>query len=272
MTTITFSTILLSLVLGIASAAAQAPTQAEPAHVLILGTYHFANPGLDVVQIEVDDVLSDRRQAEIQELIDALAAFAPTKIAVEQMPETRTRLDSLFHAYLAGTHELSRNEVQQVGFRLAARRGLDRVYPIDHRGEFPFGAVMEYAQEHDPAFVESIQEELQRITTEENRRQREYTIGQILRLSNDPQELAADHGSYLRFASVGGGDTYVGADLLSKWYDRNIRIHTNLQQIAAPGDRILVIVGAGHAPILRHLVTSDPEMVLVEAVDYLPIE
>jgi hypothetical protein len=270
--TTTISTSLILALLVVSPAAAQMSEASEPAQVLVLGTYHFANPGLDVVQVEVDDVLSESRQAEIRHLVDALAAFAPTKIAVERMPETASRLDSLFRAYRAGTHELSRDEVQQLGFRLAALMDHDRLYPIDHRGEFPFDAVMEYAQAHDPAFVDLVQAEIARITAEENRRQREHTIGQILRLTNDPQELASDHGTYLHFSRVGAGDTYVGADLLSKWYDRNIRIHANLQRVVQPGDRVLVIVGSGHAPILRELITFDLEMVLVEALDYLPTE
>jgi hypothetical protein len=249
---------------------AQAPAAPEPAQVLILGTYHFANPGLDVVQTEVADVLSPGKQAEIRAVADALGRFRPTKIAVEHLPASAARLDSLYAEYRAGRHELTRNETQQLGFRLASLLGHERVYPIDHRGEFPFGPVMEYAQAHDPAFVGFVQQELGRITAEANRQQREESVGTILRLSNQPSKLAADHGMYLRFARVGAGDTYVGADLLSRWYERNIRIFTNLQRVAEPGDRVLVIIGSGHGPILRELVTYDPEMTLVEAVDYLP--
>jgi predicted proteasome-type protease len=87
---------------------------------------------------------------------------------------------------------------------------------------------------------------------------------------NDPAQIASDHGVYAHFARVGAGDTYVGADLVAAWYKRNIRIFANLQQIAEPGDRILVIFGGGHAAILRELVEHAPGMVLVEANDYLP--
>lgn len=248
---------------------AQATPELEPANVLVLGVYHFANPGLDVVRTEVADVLSVEKQAEIRAVVDAVAAFRPTRITVEHAPAAADRLDSLYHAYRSGSHELGRNETEQLGFRLAAMLGHDRVFPIDHRGEFPFGAVMEYAQEHDLAFVAFVQQEIQRISEEANRQQRELAIGEILRMANDPAKLANDHAAYVRFARVGAGDSYVGADLLSKWYDRNIRIFTNLQRVAEPGERVLVIIGAGHAPILRELITYDAGMTLVEAVDYL---
>lgn len=243
---------------------------AEPVEVLVLGVYHFANPGLDVVKTEIADVLSPARQAEILEVAEALASYRPTRIAVEHDPSSAARLDSLYREYRAGRHELSRNETEQLGFRLAARFGHPGVYPIDHEGEFPFGALLEYAETHDPEFLTFVREERARLEAEENRLQRENTVGEILRHDNEPEELAGSHAVYLRFARVGAGDTYVGAELLSRWYERNIHIFTNLQRLGEPGDRILVIIGAGHAPILRELISSDPEMRLVDPLDYLP--
>ena len=35
---------------------------------LLLGTYHMGNPGLDVHNVQADDVLSPKRQEEIQRL------------------------------------------------------------------------------------------------------------------------------------------------------------------------------------------------------------
>lgn len=247
----------------------QAPT-AEPASVLVLGVYHFANPGRDVVKIETSDVLSVTKQAEVHAVVEALARFRPTRIAVEDVPASAARLDSLYHAYRSGRHALARDETEQLGFRLASMFDHSRVYPIDHHGEFPFEALMEYAEVHDPGFVAFANEERDRISAEANRRQAENTIGEILGLINVPQELARDHGIYMRFARVGAGDSWVGAELLSAWYERNIHIFANLQRIAEPGDRVLVIIGSGHAPILRELIEYDPDMRLVETEEYLP--
>jgi hypothetical protein len=251
--------------------AAQGPaTPPEPAQVMILGTFHFANPGLDVVQTEVADVLSTEKQAEIAAIVETLARFRPTRIAVEHLPTSAPRLDSLYAAYRAGSHPMGRDETEQLGFRLAAMMGHARVHPIDHRGEFPFGPLMQYAQAHDPAAVEYVQRELAAIAAEGNRRQRELTIGEILRLSNDPAEIAGGHGAYMRLARIGAGDSYVGADLLAKWYERNIRIFNHIQLVADPGERVLVVIGSGHLATLRELVAADPTLTLVEAIDYLP--
>ena len=55
----------------------------------------------------------------------------------------------------------------------------------------------------------------------------------------------------------------------SKWHKRNIRIFANLARIAEPGDRIIVIFGSGHSPLLRYFVESHAQMKLVEPNDYL---
>lgn len=258
---------------GTTAGAQQPRSPQEPsAQVLLLGVYHFDNPGLDVVVTQVPDVLTASKQAEIEEVVEALARFRPTQVAVEVRPDRAARLDSLYRAYRAGRHELGRNEVQQLGFRLADRFDHQRLFAIDMGGEFPFGAVMEYAGAHDPEALERIQAALADLTAEAERLQRDHTVGEILRIENDPERIAWGHGLYMDLARVGSGDTFVGADLLSKWYTRNVHIFANVQRIAGPGDRVLVIVGAGHAAILRELIRSDLRLELVEAIPYLPAD
>lgn len=45
----------------------------------------------------------------------------------------------------------SRNEVVQLGFRLARERGLQTVHGLDVAGDFPFEAIVAWAQEHGRA-------------------------------------------------------------------------------------------------------------------------
>ena len=90
--------------------------------VMVLGTYHMANPGRDVYNMQVDDARAPKRQRELAELTDVLARFQPTKIAIEADPDNKT-IPAAFQDYLAGKHELSRSEIEQIGFRLAKQLG-----------------------------------------------------------------------------------------------------------------------------------------------------
>lgn len=46
----------------------------DDVQVMIVGVYHFANPGLDEYNMEVGSVLTPRRQAELEDLAQALSA------------------------------------------------------------------------------------------------------------------------------------------------------------------------------------------------------
>ena len=60
-----------------------------------------------------------------------------------------------------------------------------------------------------------------------------------------------------------------GADILAMdWYDRNLRIFRNLQNIdAKPNDRILVLFISGHIAILDQLLASSPEYQYIQFND-----
>jgi hypothetical protein len=111
-----------------------APPAAGRAEVLVLGVYHMANPGRDLFNMKADDVLAPKRQAEIAELVDVLKRFQPTKVALEA-DVWDERVGQRYADYVAGRHELSRNETEQVGFRLAKEMGHEKVYPVDVDGD-----------------------------------------------------------------------------------------------------------------------------------------
>ena len=79
----------------------------------------------------------------------------------------------------------------------------------------------------------------------------------------------ASHGLYLGLLQVGAGADYAGADLVAAWYRRNLAIFANLVRIAAPGDRILVVFGSGHEPLLRQLVEQTPGFQAVSVAETL---
>lgn len=241
----------------------------EPARVMILGLFHFHNPNADYAQFDGIDVLLPERQREIERVTDALAEFNPTRIAVEERLDAADSLEARYRRYRAGNFELTRNETHQLGFRLADRLDLPRVDPIDYRIGLGLDSVMAYAAVHDTAFAGRMQRFIGGITETLNRLQREETIGENLRVMNEPRNLDRAHAPYVDMAALDAGNSYLGARVASAWYERNVHMFGNLSRIAGPGDRVLLIVGQGHAPILRELVRYHPAMELVEPLDYL---
>lgn len=239
---------------------------AEDAKVLVVGTFHFGNPGRDYVKSEVPDVLTPERQKEIADVVARLKRFQPTKIAIEWPAENSDALDHRYAAYREGTYELTRSEGEQLGFRLARQLGHEKLFAIDVKGDMQLGAVMEQAQKSDPAFMAMFGRFMQEVIVPQQKMQVEKPIGETLRAINDPATVARGHGMYIAMAAVGDS---IGAEQTSIWYARNIRIFANLARIAKPGDRVLVLYGSGHVAILQQLAREMPGMKVVAAADFL---
>jgi hypothetical protein len=249
-------------------AAAIAPAAEPVTKVMLVATYHMGNPGADLNNVRADDVLTPKRQAELEAVTEALNAFAPTRVAVE-WPEKLT--DERYAAFLAGTAPESRNEVVQLGFRLAKRLRLRTVSGLDVPGDFPFEAVQTWAKAHGrQGEIDSLLKVGAAETEKTTALQATSTVGGILRHMNDPAEIARNHAFYPTFLSFGSGDEQPGAALLAAWYGRNLGICAKLVQALAPGDRAVVFFGQGHVYLIRQCLAEQPNIQLVDPVSYLP--
>jgi len=124
------------LALALPFGSALAADAAKKTQVLLIGTYHFSNPGQDLNNVKAVDVLAPERQREIGKVVASLAKFAPNKVAVEWPAQI---VQERYPKYRDGQLQDSRNEVVQLGFRLARERSLQTVYGLDVEGDFPFG-------------------------------------------------------------------------------------------------------------------------------------
>tara|TARA_E500000318_G_C3556818_1_gene211508 strand:- start:1664 stop:2110 length:447 start_codon:yes stop_codon:yes gene_type:complete len=103
----------------------------DRSELLILGTFHFKDSGLDGYKPKTDvNIMAPERQQELNLLLRKIKAYAPTKIALEVNKSRQQKLDTLYSAYLAGSFDLSANEIYQVGFKLARMLGHERVYAV----------------------------------------------------------------------------------------------------------------------------------------------
>jgi len=239
------------------------------ARVMILGVYHFDSPNLDYVKSAVVDHLAEKKQAEIAVVLDRLAGFEPTKIVLEAPPEPKTMLDR-YQAFRADSCKLTGDEREQLGFQLARQFDHRRVYLADHKLDMDFGAVMNAAREsQDERFLTWFQGAMGEAQSLMER-QTGMTVLGALRMLNDPALLDGMRGFYLQLARAHTAERHVGAEVLADWYQRNFCIFDNFARLVeSPQDRLLVIFGQGHAPYLRELVKSSPDMELVEPNEYL---
>lgn len=256
---------------------AQTPTP-EPIQVMIVGTFHFDNPGQDLNNATIDPVTTPTKQAELAAVAEGLRRFHPTAVAVErEARDTTTLLDHRFPEFTPATLLTNADERVQVAYRLAALERLDRVYAIDEvggegeRDYFPFDKVMAWIEANGrQAKWQALNAQVAAFAEDLTRRQRTETLGALLADMNRPDHpFNGNMDFYYRLLAFGDAVEQPGAELNAAWYERNARIFAKLMLAARPGDRIVVVYGAGHAYWLRHFVESTPGFVLVDPVPYL---
>jgi Family of unknown function (DUF5694) len=234
-----------------------AQSDARP-QILVLGTYHMANPGHDIHNMQADDVLLPKRQQEIARLIEVLKRFRPTKIAIEADVGS-PRVAQQYSDYLGGKYTLTRNEIDQIGYQLAKELGHHAIYPVDEEGDFPWGRLVNYAKANG---LEDKFAALDAITAVQVKEEGEFleshTVLEMFEYLNSDSMAAKNLAWYYACVPYGDPSDYAGPDLLAAWYQRNIRIYHNIVKlIDSTDDRILVIYGAGHLGWLRQDVVND---------------
>jgi hypothetical protein len=244
----------------------------ERTKVLLLGVWHFDYPNLDEHKIDPSrmvDVLTPDRQNEMNVVIDLLRQYQPTKICIESQFSRRT--DSLYDAYLAGDYVLTRNETDQLGFRLAMQLGHKKIYAVDasnyaadNEDKYPeIEKLWSKGFSVDPASDARWDTAYTMWYNYEDDLLSHCTILEKLSYLNDPRNVTRMYGNYL----VRGFNTTnnTGPDKLALWwYDRNGRIFNNiLNTKPTPEDKVLIIIGSGHQPILQDCFEASPQFELV---------
>jgi hypothetical protein len=237
--------------------------------VMILGMFHFANPGLDYTKAERDSILSDKRQKEVRDLLDRLKAFKPTKIAIE-VPYGTTQVNDNYRLFLQNNFALKESETYQVAFRMAKELNHKTLYPIDWQKGMDFDALLKSARDNGQTkFLERFQQAMgfiQQMQAEANK----YTVLEQLRMMNDLEAQERLHSLYILLTEAGKGADYTGADVVAGWYERNLKIAANVVRTAdSPDDRVLVLIGAGHLKLLREFLKESPSVEVVESIGYL---
>ena len=249
-----FATLALCLLLSPAQAAETPP----PAKVMLIGVFHFANPGRDMVKSGVIDVMTADNQRYLDGLAARLAAFAPTDVLLECSPADQATFDERFRDYVAGKFTPTSNETYQIGFRVAKAAGLAGITCFD---EDTIGwnaqSMFDYIEANEPRLKQEMDALYQDLSAQSGQEQSTLALPQLLRLANDPDRDAFNKSLYLRTNDVDAGRGFSGADATASWWHRNFRMYANLQKAAAPGHRVIAVAGQGHTAILKDLLADD---------------
>ncbi len=244
--------------------------------VLLIGTFHYNNPGADVAKTKSFDILKDESQKELDFITDKIAAFKPTKIFVEWDYDEQIELDSLYQQYLKGTYfandSLSdfykKNEIFQLAFRVAKKRGVSQVNGIDYKTEFPFDSLMVVLESNRQVDIQSrIGEMIEVFTADfDSKIEKGASLLELTYHLNTLELREMSNELHNKIPLVAGPrDNFIGPYLTAEWYKRNLYMWSLIQKgTDSEDERIMVLVGASHAAILKDFIDQNDAWSVVE--------
>ncbi|KQO32668.1 hypothetical protein ASF10_21150 [Flavobacterium sp. Leaf82] len=247
--------------------------QSKKKQILLLGSFHFENPGLDVAKVNTFNVMSDKSQKELENITDKIKKFGPDKIFVEWNYERQAKLDKFYNKNTDSLLHKDADEIVQIALRSAKKLGHKKLYGIDYNNaNFPYDSlvkVMEEAKQFD--LIKRNEETMKHYETDQNQKIAKYSLTQLLLDLNTKASNEDNISWYLETAIKGGKtDNFVGAFLVSEWYRRNLYMYALIQKLTeTKDDKIMVLLGAGHTAMIREFVAHNPEYEIVELATVL---
>jgi len=244
--------------------------------ILLIGTFHYDNPGLDVNRLPDFDVLNVNVQKELGLLSKKIADFHPTKFFVEYDYNRQSRLDSLYNLYLADNYfdfvkrnfpknrYYSENELFQLAFKAAKQEDLKRINGIDAYADFPYDSLKKVMKAANQLELLNLMETSFPPQTSHS------LITRTLNL-NSSSSRQKNRSWYINYANRGGKpEEFIGPYLASEWFRRNLYMYSLVQKLTESTDeKVVLLLGAGHISIIEQFIKDDDRFEIIELKDLL---
>jgi len=239
--------------------------------VLNFGTFHMSFTS-DANSTEFDE--NDKEnQAEAHAIAKALSEFKPTVILVEYTPKHDSSLLVSYENYKNDPDVKYKNpsEVELLAYEIGRLSGTDRIYGIDHKMGYNYRIGSQIDNSIDSisykSFYKNPEKTFPFLAVDEN----DLTLKEKFVAMNSKRYLdflITVNADMLTHA--GTDDNYEGADEAAKYYQRNLRMYSNMNRIdLKPDDRVFVLMGASHTAFFRDFISRSPKYHMVDTMDYL---
>ena len=242
--------------------------QSKKKQILIIGTFHFENPGLDVAKVNTFNVMTDKSQKELENISNEIKKFNPDKIFVEWSYKKQDKLDKFYARNTDSLLHKNADERVQLALRSAKKLGHKKLFGIDYNeADFPYDSLTKGMKEANQLnLLKSNEESMKNYEKSQNKKIAKYTLTELLVDINTKESNKANVEWYLGTANrAGKTDNFVGAYLVSEWYRRNLYMYSLIQKLTEnKDDKVMVLLGTGHTAMLREFIKYDPNFEIVE--------
>ncbi|RAJ10891.1 hypothetical protein LX64_00498 [Chitinophaga skermanii] len=250
-------------------------------NVILIGTYHFNNPGFDQNKVIERNILEEKNQQSLESISDKIVKkYKPSKVFVEYPFDENEELNQLFSLYKAGKPIVnvdtlknnflkrfySENEIFQFGFRIAKKANNDSIYAMDYDNvPMYFNKIKSKVDSLANFTYEDFMKTNMALADATNKIVGSSKLEHVFRGLNSAAYYKINLGSYIWPINLINKDhDFFGSDLVAAWYKRNLIMYSNIQRATTEKDATIVILaGAGHASIMASFIQHDARFNLI---------
>ncbi|WP_300672457.1 DUF5694 domain-containing protein [Soonwooa sp.] len=249
-------------------------------NVILIGTFHFNNPGLDAAKVKERNILEQSNQNDLNQIVKTLkSSYKPDKVFVENPFEDRKTLDKRYDLYKQGKayykadtmkyafdkRMLNENEIYQLGFRLAKEAGNQKIYSIDYPSDMNLGALENKISLNPSLSMLDFQTRIKQLSESSNACLSESRLQKTFKCLNTDERYSENKGLYISFFNkINKAPDFYGSQLVADWHKRNLIMYSYIQNQIEKGDKnIVVIVGYGHAAMMYDFFKNDTQFNII---------
>lgn len=243
----------------------------EKVQILNFGTFHMGFTA-DANTSEFDEHNKDN-QKQIHDIAEKLSAFMPTVIIVETVPNYDNQLQAEYNNYLNNPDMFIKNpsEIELLAYELGRLCKTKRIFGVDHKMRYNYNIGNQIENSIDSSWYDKYYKDPLKYYPEVNVNEDSLNLLEKLKLTNHNKYLdflITVNADMLTFAGSEKG--FEGADEATKYYQRNLRMFSNLNRIQlAEDDRVFILMGASHTAFFRDFISRSPKYEMVNTFEYL---
>ena len=261
----------------------------EKINVILIGTYHFNNPGFDQGKVKERNILEKSNQESLEKITTKIVKkHKPSKVFVEHHFSDKENLNKMYSLYkqdkpffnldtINKSKEFfkryySENEIFQFGFRLSKKSNNDSIYPIDYdKVPLRFDKIKSKMEQSSVLRFQDYQATIKEMEESVNSCVAASTLEEVWKCLNQPKTYEANKSIYVEILNrISQEPDFFGSELVSNWYKRNLIMFSNIQnQVSSSDKNIVVIAGVGHAAMFEEFFKLDKRFNLIKIENVL---
>jgi hypothetical protein len=243
-----------------------AKNNSEKISVLNFGTAHLSlTTDSNSSMINLND---PKEKADLKKMVEKIAEFKPTVILLELDPNNNEYIKKTYAKYKIDQNERLNysDEVNSIGLEVGRLSGTERIYGIDSQIGFDYPSLVNLANKDkvDSLFVVDMMNSYQKVNN--------LKLKEQFKEINTTEYKMRTFDFYNFLATQHTKENYEGAKVISNFYERNLRMYSNLNDLElSKDDRVFILAGATHTAYLDIFIENSNKFILENPLKYFEI-